>query len=681
MSIICPVCATPNPPAARECEVCRAALTSLDPAEAPGPGSGQGTTEARAALPPDEEPRPPEDPSAPPPDEERRPLEDPPAPTPDEEPPATSALPARVAGGHDAGELPVGAEPLGTAPLPNKPAAVPAGMTAASAPTEILPFDTGVLHPLPDGAVLADRYVVRTVVRQSPTLNLYRVVARNQQRCPTCGAMAALARPTCARCATPLTGQAPQPSYLAAEAIDRQILVRDPAVVERGLNHPNLMPLVDLFTDSPYGPPRYYTVTEARQGVPLNQLALPQPADQVLAWGTQLSDALRYLHEQGVLSPGATPANVLIKEDAAVLANLQEARPAPADPEERAAEFADDVAQLAGTLYEMLTGVYASAAGKGRLLPADLSDELEATFARALRPAPGSPPLTASAWHDMLLAARETLHTPLPSLRIRSGRISDVGRHRALNEDSLTVVECQVVQESHSASIGVYAIADGMGGHAGGEIASALAISTVTEQLLLHFVTPAFALEGGEPSNEQINTWLMEAVQDANARIHQERADRSTDMGTTLVAVVTSGQRAYIANVGDSRAYIWNPSEDNSPPLRQVTVDHSLVQRLVEMGQITAEEAKYHQYRNMIYKSLGERAQVEVDTFAERIAPGTRLLLCSDGLNGMVPDTQIAEILGTETDPQVACARLIAAANASGGLDNITAITIYVESG
>jgi protein phosphatase len=97
------------------------------------------------------------------------------------------------------------------------------------------------------------------------------------------------------------------------------------------------------------------------------------------------------------------------------------------------------------------------------------------------------------------------------------------------------------------------------------------------------------------------------------------------------------------------------------------------------MGQLTAEEAKQHPYRNMIYKSLGERPQVEVDTFVERIVPGLRVLLCSDGLSGMVPDARMAEILASESDPQAACARLIAEANEAGGQDNITAIAIYVE--
>jgi protein phosphatase len=537
-----------------------------------------------------------------------------------------------------------------------------------------------VLHPLPDGAILDGRYVVRGLIQHAQNLNLYRAQARGLQRCPNCGALAAQDARVCARCQTALTGAAPLLAYVVADAHDREALVRDPTVIERGLNHPNLMPLVDEFSYTPYGDTRYYTAAEARQGVPLAQLTLPQPPDQVVEWGLQLTEALRYLHEQGVLSPGATAGNVLIKDNEAVLANLQQARPASPDPVERGREFADDVTGLAGLLYETLTGHYAAAAGQGPLLP-DSAPALETAFARALRPGPDSPPLTAEGWHDLLLQAREALHTPAPSLRIRSGRISDVGRHRPLNEDSLAAIECQVVQESISAGLGVYAVADGMGGHAGGEVASALAIATVTDGLVSRFIAPQFSPNSAEPSSEQITGWLTDAVQTANGRINLERNQRGTDMGTTLVVALLTAHKLYIANVGDSRAYLWTPGGDETPAaLRQVSVDHSLVQRLVTMGQITPEEAKYHPYRNMIYKSLGEKSQVEIDLFVEPVVPGLRLLLCSDGLSGMVPDPQIAEILAGETDPQVACARLIAAANEAGGTDNITAITVYVDA-
>src|SRR5262249_40581540 len=139
------------------------------------------------------------------------------------------AVPVAPPRGELAG-LPAADENLGTAPLPTKAAPVPEGVTAATAPTEEVPFDTNALHPLPDGAVLDGRYVLRGLIGHNPSLNLYRAVARNQQRCPACGAMAPPDDQTCARCGAALTGQDPQPSYLVSEALDPQMLLQDPAV-------------------------------------------------------------------------------------------------------------------------------------------------------------------------------------------------------------------------------------------------------------------------------------------------------------------------------------------------------------------------------------------------------------------------------------------------------------------
>jgi protein phosphatase len=567
---------------------------------------------------------------------------------------------------------------LGTAPLTRAPEMVPPGYTAADAPTEILAFDPTRLHPLPVGALLAGRYKIKAQVQMLAGRNLYRAEALGQQRCPSCGYLADRAAITCPRCETPLIGQSPLPTYFVAEGMEQEDLVREPGLIERGLNHPNLMPLVDLFTYTPYGPPRYYTVAEARQGVTLSQFTLPRPAEQVMEWAVQLSNALAYLHEEGVISPGATPENILIKEDKAVLANLQNAQPASDDQATRAHQVAEDIALLAVTLYESLTGRYATVAAKDQpLLDSRYPAELNQAFTQALRPDPAAP-ITDTEWQALIVRAAEIINAPLASIRVRSGRLSDVGMQRPMNEDSLAVVECQVVQESLSAGIGVYVVADGMGGYEGGEIASAIAIATVTEELLHHFITPQFSSTTGEPQAEQIMAWLSAAVQTANQRIHEDRTARGNEMGTTLVATIVTGDFAYIANVGDSRGYLLRHDES---AIRQVTVDHSLVQRLVATGQITEEEAKYHPYRNVVFRSLGERLNVEIDTFTERLYPGDRLLLCSDGLSNMVSEADMARLLAAPADPQDACTALIAAANAAGGSDNITAVVIYVEEG
>jgi serine/threonine protein phosphatase PrpC len=568
---------------------------------------------------------------------------------------------------------------LGTAPLIRRPDAVPEGYTAATAPTQILPFEADQLHPLPAGALLDGRYIIKGQVQALAGRNLYKAEARDQQRCPSCGFLALRDATTCPRCEEPLTGQPPLRSYFVAESLDQDALVREPELIERGLNHPNLMPLVDLFTYTPYGPPRHYTVAEARQGVTLSQFTLPRPVDQVMEWALQLSDALRYLHAQGVISPGATPENILIKEDEAVLANLQNARPASEEPAKRDRQFANDIGLLAATLYESLTGRYSTTLPKDqRLLDAHFPPEMEEAFDRALRPTPTAPPITDEEWRQLIGRAAEIVTAPPPNIRVRSGRLSHVGMSRPLNEDCLAVIECQAVQESVSAGLGLYVVADGMGGYEGGEIASAIAIATVTERLLHDFITPQFSSTAGEPDETQITTWLSDAIQNANQHINNARSARGNDMGTTLVGAIVSGDRAYIANVGDSRAYLLRKGEKT---ITQVSVDHSLVQRLVATGQITAEEAKYHPYRNVIFRSLGGQPNVEIDMFHERLHPGDRLLLCSDGLSGMVPDPELASIIAAHDDPQEACRALIERANAAGGVDNITAVLVYIEEG
>jgi protein phosphatase len=138
---------------------------------------------------------------------------------------------------------------------------------------------------------------------------------------------------------------------------------------------------------------------------------------------------------------------------------------------------------------------------------------------------------------------------------------------------------------------------------------------------------------------------------------------------------IVDGTTAHVVNVGDSRAYLVN-----AQGVRRITVDHSLVERLVATGQLTADEARNHPQRNVIYRTIGDRPQVEIDTFVQVLSPGDRLLLCSDGLSGMVRDEDMAQIVMQAGSPQAACRELVAAANANGGEDNITVIVVQVES-
>jgi serine/threonine protein phosphatase PrpC len=154
-------------------------------------------------------------------------------------------------------------------------------------------------------------------------------------------------------------------------------------------------------------------------------------------------------------------------------------------------------------------------------------------------------------------------------------------------------------------------------------------------------------------------------------------------MGTTLTIALIVGDRLYVASVGDSRAYLINASgvTEDGATAAQLTSDHSLVARLVDIGQITAEQARTHPQRNLLYRSIGTDPSVEVDTLSEQLEPGDVLLLCSDGLVNHVRDEEIARCALEQRDPGRACEQLVALANERGGRDNISVVIVRVESG
>ncbi len=233
------------------------------------------------------------------------------------------------------------------------------------------------------------------------------------------------------------------------------------------------------------------------------------------------------------------------------------------------------------------------------------------------------------------------------TLRLRVGAATDVGQVRDHNEDDYLVDD----------DLGLIAVADGMGGHRGGEVASAAAL----EALRVAFVA-------GAP--------IDEAVVVANDAVHEQSvADPNLrGMGTTLTAgSFDDSGHVVLGHVGDSRAYL---ARDGS--FERVTTDHSLVEELIQAGELTPEEAERDPRRSMITRALGLEPGVVVDVIELDLRDGDRLLLCSDGLTGMVSEPDIAARLATEPDPATAAVQLIDAANAAGGVDNITVIIIDV---
>jgi serine/threonine protein phosphatase PrpC len=237
------------------------------------------------------------------------------------------------------------------------------------------------------------------------------------------------------------------------------------------------------------------------------------------------------------------------------------------------------------------------------------------------------------------------------------------------NEDSLFAAVGAQSSNSQFQDLGIFVVADGMGGHANGKDASNLAIQTIQEQVL-----PALQ-SGASMDDDDYVRLLKEGVQHANLAVHERNVEQHADMGTTMTAALIVDKVAYVANVGDSRTYLYRPSEG----LKPITRDHSVVASLVAAGIINQEDVYNHPKRNQIYRSLGEKEEVEVDIFPVSLLPGDVLLLCCDGLWEMTRDHTIQNILQTMPDLSQAGQALIDAALQGGGDDNISIVLAKVE--
>jgi serine/threonine protein phosphatase PrpC len=245
-------------------------------------------------------------------------------------------------------------------------------------------------------------------------------------------------------------------------------------------------------------------------------------------------------------------------------------------------------------------------------------------------------------------------------LRLDVAQLTDVGRKREHNEDNMAYVipkDPQVMTKKGA----LFIVADGMGGHAAGEVASEIAVDTVSNTYY-------------QDDSEDVAASLLQAIKRANALIHQRAAENMlrSGMGTTCVAAVLRGNMAYIANVGDSRAYFMRNGQ-----VKQVSQDHSWVAEQVRAGLLTDDQARTHAQRNVITRCLGTQADVDIDIFTEELREGDSLVLCTDGLSGLVSDDEIQRIV-EQYVPQESVYHLIERANSNGGPDNITAIVLRV---
>jgi protein phosphatase len=291
------------------------------------------------------------------------------------------------------------------------------------------------------------------------------------------------------------------------------------------------------------------------------------------------------------------------------------------------------------------------------LSESDVADELHKPLNRETNDIATEGPLQSSP------STNPHLETP----QIIVGVAQSVGVQRDKNEDSIFTLTTNLISNEKSIYFGLYIVADGMGGHENGELASSLAVEKLASHVINAFYLPSISSQGNHidiPIHELMQTGVMEA--------HQAIREKALGSGTTLTAVLVLGDQMTIAHVGDSRAYSIDPDGH----MQLLTHDHSLVKRLEEIGQLSPDEASTHPKRNLLYRALGQGEPFEPDITSLQVCEGCELLLCSDGLWGVVPENVMTDILRSSSEPQLVCQSLIQAANVAGGPDNISVIIV-----
>ena len=244
-----------------------------------------------------------------------------------------------------------------------------------------------------------------------------------------------------------------------------------------------------------------------------------------------------------------------------------------------------------------------------------------------------------------------------------------VGKQREHNEDSVLAITATLAGLSTNVPFGVYIVADGMGGHQFGEVASSATVRIIAGHVLRKFHSYLFVLPTQQPEDS-----LQEIMEEAIREAHRAVQKDAPGSGTTVTAALVLGQQMTIGHVGDSRAY----SIHSSGRVEQLTQDHSLVRRLEELGHLNKEEAATFPHRNVLIRAVGQGETVEADIFTIPFPHGSTLMLCTDGLWGVVPDENISGALIGAPSLQRACSNLVIAANAAGGPDNISDVLVQM---
>ncbi len=449
------------------------------------------------------------------------------------------------------------------------------------------------------------------------------------------------------------------------------------------VSHPAFQRAIEGFAENG----RVYLVYADEELKPLRRGSQKMSEPEAIAAAVQICQAISFVHRKALRLNDICPESVALAKDGRIkltgldyVSNDNELQSEPifndgyTAPEIYRGKRVDkraDIFSAGAILYTWLTGSripsesWREEAGPVQFYPPHVvTPRLEKAIRRAIAFNPGDRWPTIDAFKAELISLGG-------SIRLRAAAMTDVGRVREHNEDSVLAVEYTRESMVEPAQSYLYVVADGMGGAEAGEVASAIAVQTIRGYIEAR-------LEAARGEVENAAELLTGALEEANSKIIDYVASHpeSRGMGSTGVCALVTPTDAAVAWVGDSRGYVMEGAT-----LRQVTKDHSLVQRLVEIGQITAEEAHTHEHKNVITRSLGARQSgpAGAEAVAVKLKRGDKLMLCSDGLTAHVMDPQIHDILGRNADPYDAARELIVAANAGGGTDNISVIVIYAS--
>jgi serine/threonine protein phosphatase PrpC len=451
------------------------------------------------------------------------------------------------------------------------------------------------------------------------------------------------------------------------------------------LQHPRLLVPAERLTDDG----RDYLVLAglpASQQMPVlgSEGAYLAPVDALKA-GAGLADALGYVHRNGLAHLHVSPEAIVIQDERAYLAGLEQAEglgEGDRDPQALIAQDANALARALGALARL------TATPPAHESPAQAT--LRDIVQRGEQEAFTMPDEVAAASG----AALQTTPQPIPQahgdtgerVRLHFAFATTVGRVRSENQDAAAAVVFDLFDDASGGymPLGVFLVADGMGGEAHGELASRIAARTVPAELLQQYVVPfttqaVDAAAGAEGEAQEFSLTalaqsLAQAVTAANRRIRDMAFHFRQDTGSTLTALATAGAQAIVAHLGDSRAYLLR--EDS---LVQLTEDHTLLARLQAMDHPILNDPTFFVPRNFLYRSLGQE-QAMPDLLDLLLSSGDRLLICSDGLWDELDDATIARELAAGADPASCARRLVELANEAGGHDNSTALVLFVHA-